>query len=125
MARAIRPDEYLIVSPDDETRFFAETLLEESGLKVRSFGAAKACRSHLSSHAAQVAMVFVDLAALTRSDSDLMESIGSDFPWIQLVSTGTADELSRVRGDALRMTKPWLPIELLIAAERARAASAP
>lgn len=125
MARAIRSTEYVVVTADADTRFFAETLLEETGLSVRSFQTADECRSFLGDHAPTVALAFVDLSDADTPNATLARDIGMRWPWIHLVSTGTPDQLSQVPAASQRMPKPWRPIELLIAAERARSHSRP
>lgn len=120
MGRALTKRDVLIVNRESDSRYLAETLLEEAGLRVLAFDDAEGCLDYLEREAPHVAMVFADLSLDEVRERGLVDTVEARWPWVQVVTTGTPAELGGRPRQSFAMTKPWLPLDLLIAAERAR-----
>ena len=115
----------LVVESDDDARALAAALLEETELGVVECTSATGALDILEQQAERVAFVFADEAlAGPQNGRDLAQSVATRWPHVHVVLTTSdprrADDLpSGVRA----LKKPWRGLDLLVAAERAIAAT--
>lgn len=118
MGQAMPRRQILIIDQDDEARQLAGVLFEESDLlPVECDTVADAIRQ-LDASSDRVAAIFVDLDVVGSAASDLLERVHEDCPWVRVIATG-GGRVPDLHGKDRFMRKPWLPLDLLIAAETA------
>ena len=117
----------LIVEDDQELRALAAALLEETDLRVVEASSAEEALHYLRHNAGEVAFLFADVKLPCRmSGVDLARTASLNWPWIRTALTSGApleDDLDKALLHVQCMPKPWLPLEVLIAAEKAAEAS--
>jgi CheY-like chemotaxis protein len=107
----------LIAGADKAEADLAATLLEESDLRVEHCADAAALMRRLQADPLDVVLVFVDLNRIRSED---LAGVRRSWPWIRIVATGSRhDGAAGDQPDRL-LVKPWLPLDLLVAAEAAR-----
>jgi len=114
----------VVVEDDDDERALAAVVLEESELEVVECCSAEAALAVMQSTRDRVAMVFTDVRLAGMMDGvELAQVLDAECPDVSvLVTSGNpGDRIGALPERATYMQKPWRPLDLLIAAERARA----
>jgi CheY-like chemotaxis protein len=113
----------LIVEDDAEIRLLTTTVLEESELEIIECESAEAALAIMLLRGQDVAMIFADIRLSGVMDGiDLAREAKMRWPHLTVILTsGNAGErLEQLPPDVDYMPKPWRPLDLLTAAERAR-----
>ena len=113
----------LIVEDDAEIRLLTTTVLEESELEIIEYESAEAALAIMLLRGQDVAMIFADIRLSGVMDGiDLAREAKMRWPHLTVILTsGNAGErLEQLPPDVDYMPKPWRPLDLLTAAERAR-----
>ena len=113
----------LIVEDDPEVRLLTKIVLEESELEVIECESAEAALATMLLRGQDVAMVFADIHLSGEMDGiDLAREVKIRWPHLVVILTsGNAGEhLKQMPPGVDYMPKPWQPVDVLIAAERAR-----
>ena len=116
----------LIVEDDAEIRLLTTTVLEESELEIIEYESAEAALAIMLLRGQDVAMIFADIRLSGVMDGiDLAREAKMRWPHLTVILTsGNAGErLEQLPPDVDYMPKPWRPLDLLTAAERARSAT--
>jgi CheY-like chemotaxis protein len=113
----------LIVEDDAEIRLLTTTVLEESELEIIECESAEAALAIMLLRGQDVAMIFADIRLSGVMDGiDLAREAKMRWPHLTVILTsGNAGErLEQLPPGVDYMPKPWRPLDLLTAAERAR-----
>jgi CheY-like chemotaxis protein len=113
----------LIVEDDPEVRLLTKIVLEESELEVIECESAEAALATMLLRGQDVAMVFADIHLSGEMDGiDLAREVKIRWPHLVVILTsGNAGEhLKQMPPGVDYMPKPWQPLDILVAAERAR-----
>jgi CheY-like chemotaxis protein len=117
----------LIVEDDKELRALAVALLEETDLRPVEASSAEEALQYLRYNAGDVAFLFSDVKLPCVMDGvDLARTVSLKWPWIRIVLTSDvppANDLDKALRRVRFMQKPWLPLSVLMEAERAVQAS--
>jgi CheY-like chemotaxis protein len=112
----------LIVEDDQELRALAVALLEETDLRVVEASSEEAVH-YLQDYAGEVTLIFSEVTLPYHMDGvDLARLVRLRRLWIRTVltfDTPPANDLDKARRHVRFMQKPWLPLSVLIKAERA------
>lgn len=122
MGRATPTREILLVESDKDARDLTAALFEETDLSVVECASWRVALEHLADGRGEVAMIFGDIDG----DEDALDAIAEiqdRWPDVRIVLTGDrrARRPDRLPDHARFMPKPWLALEVLIAAEAAAA----
>jgi CheY-like chemotaxis protein len=113
----------LVVEDDNELRALAAALLEETDLGVVEASSAEEALHYLTHQAGEVAFLFADVKLPCAMDGvDLARTVSLKWPWIRIVLTSDAppaNDLDKALRHVRFMQKPWLPLSVLMEAERA------
>lgn len=112
----------LVVEDEVEVRVLAETVLEETELRVIGCDSAEHALSVLQDRGGDVALVFADIRLAGDMDGvQLANAVATLWPKTRLVVTsGVAPERSgEIPPNAVFIPKPWRPLDVLAEAERA------
>ena len=113
----------LIVENDPELRSLAAVLLEENDLQVVEVSSGEEALHYLHHHAREVVFVFSEVKLPCLMDGmDLARLIRLKWPWIRTALTSNTppdDDPDKARRQVCFMPKPWLPLAVLMEAERA------
>jgi CheY-like chemotaxis protein len=113
----------LIVENDADLRSLAAVLLEETDLQVIEVSSGEEALHYLHHHAGEVVFVFSEVRLPCLMDGvDLARVIRLKWPWIKTVLTSDtppADDLDTALRQVRFMPKPWLPLQVLMEAEKA------
>ena len=113
----------LIVEDDPEIRLLTTAVLEESELEIIECESAEAALATMLLRGQDVAMIFANIRLSSVMDGiDLAREAKMRWPHLTVILTsGNAGErLEQLPPDVDYMPKPWRPLDLLTAAERAR-----
>jgi CheY-like chemotaxis protein len=113
----------LIVEDETELRLLMKTMLEESELDIIECQSAEAALATMLLRGQDVAMIFADIHLSGEMDGiDLAREVKIRWPHLVVILTsGNAGEhLKQMPPGVDYMPKPWQPLDVLIAAERAR-----
>jgi CheY-like chemotaxis protein len=113
----------LIVEDDTELRRVTAALLEESELDIIECESAEAALATMLLRGQDVSMIFADLRLPGVMDGiDLAREVKMRWPHLTVVLTSgnAGDRLSHLPAGVQYMPKPWQPLNVLMAAERAR-----
>ena len=117
----------VIVEDDKELRALAVALLEETNLRVVEASSAEEALQYLHSNAGNVTFLFSELKSpCVMNGVDLARVVRLKWPWIRTVLTSDAphqEDLDKALRQVRFMPKPWLPLNVLIEAEKAAEAS--
>jgi CheY-like chemotaxis protein len=116
----------LIVEDDAELRLLTTTVLEESELDIIECESAEAALATMLLRGQEVAMVFADIRLSGVMDGiDLAREVKMRWPHLVVILTsGNAGErLEQLPPGVDYMPKPWQPLSVLMAAERARSSA--
>jgi CheY-like chemotaxis protein len=113
----------LIVEDDQELRALAVALLEETDFRVVEASSGEEALHYLHDHAGEVALIFSEVTLPYHMDGvDLARLVRIRWPWIRTVLTSDtppANDLDKARRHVRFLQKPWLPLSVLMEAERA------
>jgi CheY-like chemotaxis protein len=113
----------LVVEDDKELRALAVALLEETDLRVLEASSGEEALHYLHDHAGEVTLIFSEVKLpCYMGGVDLARLVGLRWPWIRTVLTSDAppaDDLDKTLRRVRFMQKPWLPLAVLMEAERA------
>jgi CheY-like chemotaxis protein len=113
----------LIVEDETELRLLMKTMLEESELDIIECQSAEAALATMLLRGQDVAMIFADIHLSGEMDGiDLAREVKIRWPHLVVILTsGNAGEhLKQMPPGVDYMPKRWQPLDVLIAAERAR-----
>jgi CheY-like chemotaxis protein len=113
----------LIVEDEPEVRLLTKMLLEESELDVIECESAESALATMLLRGQDVAMIFADIHLSGEMDGiDLAREVKIRWPHLVVILTsGNAGEhLKQMPPGVDYMPKPWQPLDVLVAAERAR-----
>jgi CheY-like chemotaxis protein len=116
----------LVVEDDAELRLLTTAVLEESELDIIECETAEAALAIMLLRGRDVAMIFADIRLSGVMDGiDLAREAKMRCPHLTVILTsGNAGErLEQLPPGVEYMPKPWQPLNLLTAAERARSAA--
>ena len=120
----LRRPTVLIVEDDTELRQLTAALLEEDDLDIIECESAEAALATMLLRGQDVSMIFADLRLPGVMDGvDLAREVKMRWPHLTVVLTSGngGDRLSHLPAGVQYMPKPWQPLNVLLAAERARA----
>jgi len=113
----------LIVEDDQELRALAVALLEETNLRVVEASSGEEALHYLHDHAGEVTLIFSEVTLPCYMDGvGLVRLVRLRWPWIRTVLTSDAppaNDLDKALRHVCFMQKPWLPLAVLMEAERA------
>ncbi|WP_338041778.1 response regulator [Methylobacterium organophilum] len=112
----------LVVEEDADLRNLASVLIEETDLDVIACESAEAALSVLERPDVDVAMVLADTALAGAMDGvALARTVDARWPEVRLVVTSKreTDRASELPSHAVFLRKPWVPLAVLVQAERA------
>jgi DNA-binding NtrC family response regulator len=115
----------LIVEDDAELRWLTATLLEESEFDAIECESAEAALAIMLMHGQDVNMIFADIRLPGVMDGiDLAREVKMRWPHLVVVLTSgnPGERLEHMPPGVQFMPKPWQPLNILMAAERARVA---
>src|ERR1700730_10811120 len=113
----------LIVEDETELRLLMKMMLEESELEVIECKSEEAALATMLLRGQDVAMIFADIHLSGEMDGiDLAREVKMRWPHlIVLLTSGNAGEhLKQMPPGVDYIPKPWQPLDVLVAAERAR-----
>jgi CheY-like chemotaxis protein len=116
----------LIVEDDAELRSITMSVLEESELDIVACESAEAALAIMLLRGQDVTMIFADIRLSGVMDGiDLAHEVKMRWPHLMVILTsGNASErLERLPLGVDYMPKPWQPLNVLMAAERARSSA--
>jgi DNA-binding NtrC family response regulator len=116
----------LLVEADQELRALIATLLEESDLEVIECDSAEAALAVVAMKGDDMAMVVTDLALAGRLDGvELAQNLEASRPDVPVIvmSAEPNERASELPDNVIRLGQRWRPLDVLIAAERARRAA--
>lgn len=113
----------LVVEHDRDLRDLAEALLEESDLEVVGCESGEAALEVMHRRGGRVAFLFADVELAGAMDGvELARAVRERWPRVKIVVTSPDDDrLQGLPQGADHMPKPWLALEVLVAAEIAKA----
>ncbi|MFC7664727.1 response regulator [Methylorubrum suomiense] len=112
----------LVVEDEQETRDLAESVLEETDLRVVGCDNAEKALSYLQDHGGDVALVFADIRLAGAMDGmQLARAIATLWPCTRLVVTSGVDldPGDDLPEGAVFIPKPWRAFDVLKEADRA------
>lgn len=111
----------LIVDPDDGTRHLAAALMEEVGLVPMDCRCATSALASLQAHSGDVALLFTDVRLPGEMGGiGLAREVEERWPHISLLITSKYPKSWLGKpACATFVRKPWLPLQVLIEAEKA------
>ncbi len=119
MARTIRPTA-LIVDDDAQQRELIGILLEEMGLDIVPVSSSEEAVNFLRVGARRIVLIVAAMNLPSFMDGARLAIYAQQWPWIRVVVTShDEDEVEPLPHPAVVMPKPWLPLNMLIQAERA------
>ncbi|KAB8330871.1 hypothetical protein SD80_027585 [Scytonema tolypothrichoides VB-61278] len=110
----------VIVAAEPTEAGLAAVLLEESDLAVVDLTPGGDLMAFLEDHADEVALVFADAGRIRRGQ---LAAVRTRWPRLPVVVSGGIHDVEIADSRTQRLSKPWRPLELLVAAERARRAT--
>ena len=115
----------LVVEADREQRSLLATLLEEADLQVIECESAEAALAVVEQKGHDMAMVFTDVGLAGHMDGvALAQNLDAQHPELPVIVTSTQQTDRKALPDAVvYLHQPWRPLDVLIAAERARQAA--
>jgi len=119
MGQAVRPTA-LVVDDDTQQRALIGTLLEEAGLDVVEVASSEGAVNILRVDAHKIVLIVAAMHLPSFMNGARLAVHAQQWPWIRVIVTSddrqSADQLPH---PAIAMHKPWLPLNMLIQAERA------
>jgi len=125
MGQAIRPIA-LIVDDDTQQCDLLGTLLEETGMDVIEVASSEEAVNVLRVSANEIALIIAAMRLPSFMNGARLAIYAQQWPWIRVVVT--SDDLQspeQLPHPAVVMHKPWMPLNMLMEAEKAIAAVRP
>jgi len=123
MGEAIRPTA-LIVDDDAQERELIGILLEESGLEVIEVASSEEAVNMLRVSARKIVLIVAAMDLPSFMDGARLAVYALQWPWIKVIVTSRDHQaVEQLPRPTVVMPKPWLPLNMLIHAERAVAAA--
>jgi CheY-like chemotaxis protein len=120
-APAIRPT-VLVVDADTQQRELIGILLEERGLDIIRAASAEEAVNVLRVSARQIVLIVTAMNLPSFMDGVRLAIYAQQWPWIRVVVTSQDDDaVEELPHPAVIMPKPWLPLNMLVQAEKAMA----
>jgi DNA-binding NtrC family response regulator len=116
----------LVVEADREERALVCTLLEEAEMQVIECDSAEAALAVIERKGEQMAMVLTDVGLAGRMDGvELAQNLDARHPEVAVVviSAEPSQRVDELPANVVYLASPWRPLDVLIAAERARLAA--
>jgi CheY-like chemotaxis protein len=115
----------IVVEDDADHRSLVTTLLEESEFCIVECESGEAALATMRIRGSDVALMFADQSLAGCMDGvDLACEVKRQWPQLTMVlSSESADRLQNLPHDIVVVRKPWLALDVLIIAERARSAA--
>jgi CheY-like chemotaxis protein len=115
----IRPTA-LVVDADAQQRELIAILLAESGLDVIQAASSEEAVNALRDSARQIVLIVTAMNLPSFMDGARLAIYAQQWPWIRVVVTSQDDDVAEgLPHPAVIMHKPWLPLNMLIQAEKA------
>lgn len=119
MRQAIRPSA-LIVDDDARQRELIGALLEEIGLEVIEVGSSEEAVNILRVGAQKIVLIVAAKNLPSFMDGPRLATYAQQWPWIRVVVTSYDQQSEEpLPHPAVAMHEPWLPLNMLIQAEKA------
>jgi CheY-like chemotaxis protein len=122
MARAIRPAA-LIVDDDTQQNELIGTLLRETGLEVIQAVSSEEAVNILRVSARKIVFLVAAMELPSFMDGARLAVYAQQWPWIRIVVISYEQPAEQLPHPAVAMRQPWLPLNMLIQAEKAIAAA--
>ncbi len=123
MGRVIRPTA-LIVDDDTEQRELIAILLEEIGLDVIQVTSSEEAVNVLRASAHKIVLIVAAMNLPSFMDGARLAAYVQQWPWIRVVVTSYGDDAGEdPPHPAVVMPQPWLPLNMLIQAQKAMSAA--
>jgi len=123
MGQAIRPTA-LIVDDDAQQNELIGTLLEETGLDVIQVASSEEAVNVLRVGAHKIVLMIAAMDLPSFMDGARLAVYAQQWPWIRVVVISyDRQPAEQLPHPAVVMRKPWLPLNMLIQAEKAIAAA--
>jgi len=115
----------LVVEDNEDERYLASTLFEESDLDVVECASAEAALAVMREAPGRVAMVFTDIRLAGKMDGvELTRIVKRQFPNVPvIVTSGDGARARDLPRNSVFMQKPWRALDLLMTAEKVRLAA--
>lgn len=111
----------LVVEDDENQRDMVATLLEECEMGVIQCDSAEVAMQVLARVGPMLSMLFTDVSLAGKVDGiELARVARRHYPQLRVIVASGYDVGHELPDQALFMPKPWLPLDLLREAERAR-----
>ena len=121
MRQGIRPTA-LIVDDDAHQRESIGILMEETGLDVILVGSSEEAVNILRGGARRIVLIVSAMNLPSFMDGARLAIYAQQWPWIRVVVTSHhEDAAEELPHPAVIMHKPWLPLNMLVQAEKAMA----
>jgi CheY-like chemotaxis protein len=115
----IRPTA-LVVDADAQQRELIGILLAESGLDVIGVASSEEAINVLRDGARRIVLIVTAMNLPSFMDGPRLAIYAQQWPWIRVVVTSQDDDVAEgLPHPAVIMHKPWLPLNMLIQAEKA------
>ena len=119
MGQAIRPIA-LIVDDDTQQRELIGTLLQETGLEVVEVASSEEAVNMLRVGAHEIVLIVAAMQQPSFMNGARLAIYAQQWPWIRVVVTSDDQQsVDQLPHPAVVMHKPWLPLNMLIQAEKA------
>jgi CheY-like chemotaxis protein len=122
MGQAIRPAA-LIVDDDAQQNELVGTLLKETGLEVIQVVSSEEAVNILRVSAHRIVFLVAAMDLPSFMDGARLAEHAQQWPWIRVVVISDDQPAAQLPHPAVVMRKPWLPLNMLIQAEKAIAAA--
>jgi len=122
MGQAIRSIA-LIVDGNTYGRELTGTILEEAGLEVVEVDSSEEAVNMLRVGAHEIVMIVVAMELPRFMNGARLATYAQQWPWIRVVVTSDDQQSADLPLPAVLMHNPWLPLDMLIQAEKAIAAA--
>jgi CheY-like chemotaxis protein len=120
-APTIRPT-VLVVDADAQQRELIGVLLEERGLDIIRAASSEEAVNVLRVSAREIVLIVTAMNLPSFMDGARLAIYAQQWPWIRVVVTSQDDDaVEELPHPAVIMHKPWLPLNMLVQAEKAMA----
>jgi DNA-binding NtrC family response regulator len=116
----------IVVEADHDQRALVAMLLEETDMQVIECDSAEAALAVVEMKGDRMAMVFTDIGLAGQMDGvELAQNLEAHRPDVRVIVTSPerSQRVDDLPDNVLYLAQPWRPLDVLIAAERARKAA--